>query len=75
MTDTKEVIAYVVAHLAGYVAGYVLNMFVLLPMITQMGIAHSQVGMMGTFFASTVVVQVGVFFLFVAIRNRRAANT
>ena len=74
MTDTKEVIAYVIAHLGGYVVGYVLNMFVLVPMVTQMGTVHSEVGMMGMFFASTVVVQIGVFFLFVLIRNRRAAG-
>ena len=74
MTDTKEVVAYVIAHLGGYVVGYILNMFVLVPIVTQMGVIHSQAGMIGIFFASTVVVQIGVFFLFVLIRNRRAAG-
>lgn len=73
MTDTKEVVAYLIAHLAGYVVGYVLNVFVLMPIVAEMGFARSQFGMLGMFFVSNVVVQIGVFFLFVLIRNRRVA--
>jgi len=73
MTSTKEVIAYAVAHLAGYVASVILSQVVLVPLMVQSGMIRSEVARFLAFFLLFVVVQVAVFFLFLAIRGRRSA--
>ena len=74
MTDSREVIAYVLAHLAGYAAGFVVNTMVLMPIYRETGILHSYAAIVAMSFLVYVVIQVGVFFLFLLIRNRRAAG-
>lgn len=74
MTSSREVIAYLLAHLGGYVVSTVLSQIVLIPAMVASGMVRSQVSMYAVFFLLYVVVQVGVFFAFIAIRGRRAAN-
>ena len=73
MTDMKEVVAYVLAHLAGYVVGFVVNTMVMAPLISGGGVVSSYAGVVAVSLAVYVVIQVGVFFLFVTVRNRRVA--
>ena len=74
MTYGREVIAYVLAHLGGYVVSTVLSQVVLVPMMVASGMVRSQLTMFAAFFLLYVVVQIGVFFAFIAIRGRRAAG-
>ena len=74
MTYSREVIAYVLAHLGGYVVSTVLSQVVLVPMMVASGMVRSQITMFGAFFLLYVVVQIGVFFAFIAIRGKRAAG-
>lgn len=72
MTDTKEVVAYVLAHLAGYVVGFVVNTLVMVPLFRESGLAGSYAGMLAMSFLVYLLIQVVVFFLFILIRNRRS---
>jgi hypothetical protein len=74
MTDKREVLAYVLAHLAGYVVGFVVNTTVMAPIFRELGVARSYPVIVAMSFAVYAVIQVGVFFLFLAIRNRKAAG-
>lgn len=72
MTNAKEIIAYIIAHLAGYVASSVLAQIVIIPVMVASRLIDSTPARIGIFFIVFVVVQIAVFFLFVAIRGRRA---
>ena len=74
MTYSREVIAYIAAHLGGYVVSMVLTQAVLMPVLIQTEFVRDRMGMMVVFFLLNVVVQVGVFFAFIAIRGRRQAG-
>ncbi len=73
MTDTKEVVAYVLAHLGGYIVGFVVNTMVMAPIFRELDIARSYIAVVAMSLVVYVVIQVGVFFLFLMIRNRRVA--
>ena len=71
MTDSKEIIAYIVAHLAGYLASTVISQAVLVPMLMQTELMRTAVARFGVFFLLYLIVQTAVFFGFIAIRGRR----
>lgn len=74
MTNSREVIAYIAAHLGGYVVSLVLTQAVLMPVLRETEFVRNYLGMVVVFFLLNVVVQVGVFFAFIAIRGRRQAG-
>jgi len=74
MTNQKEVVAYVLAHLGGYIVGFVVNTMVMAPIFREVGVARSYPVIVAMSFAVYVVIQVGVFFAFLAIRNRRTTS-
>ena len=75
MTDKREILAYVLAHLGGYVVGFVVNTMVMAPIYREFGIARSYPAVVAMSFAVYAIIQVGVFFLFLAIRNRKAGGS
>jgi hypothetical protein len=72
MTDTREVAAYAAAHVVGFVLIALLTTFVLVPLVYSATTIGTHAG--GRYliaFLFSVVVQVVVFFIFIAMRGRR----
>ena len=74
MTYGREIVAYAVAHLGGYVASMVLAQAVLMPMLMAMDLLRTQTIVYAAYFLMYVVVQVAVFFGFIAMRGRHGAT-
>jgi hypothetical protein len=72
MTDAREVACYAAAHVMGFVLSALLTTFVLVPMVyTHAAVATNAGGRYLIAFLFSVVVQVVVFFIFIAMRGRR----
>jgi heme/copper-type cytochrome/quinol oxidase subunit 4 len=70
MTNGREIGSYIAAHVMGFVLGALLTAFVMVPIYTSTGVAAHAVGRYMVSFIFLAVVQVAVFFAFIALRGR-----
>jgi hypothetical protein len=70
MTNGREIGSYIAAHIMGFILGAVLSALVMVPIYTSTGIAAHAVARYMVSFIFFAVVQVAVFFAFIALRGR-----